>query len=420
MTPHNLTITKKEDILRWLRKHHDCFERYIHEYRFERLPAKTTAFDKMKSAQEGHGRPASDGTIESSINTYFGSLRYALKMTPNSRFNDIAWDNGVPWRQREGLLKDYLLAMLHRDPDKMRFNSVPSLLEWFNGIQAQFRTQLWRESLNKAMLWEYMTAKQRVRAYRCSAFIDYMKSASPEERVWVRDMLCKRSQVKHNYKQWSWTFGADFILLMDENVCNVLDVDRKGNMTRHNATSNQMLETICSYPWTHRDDHSIEWLTRDALICIYDYLTDPRDMRHFMMVNRAFHDAGEAYGGYKRKIAKLLAATQLAEPPLLLFSGLRKQFFAMCFVSCLDDREFEKRLVRYINYEEKHDDSLVCYCQRLSSDAASLSTEPVLGPVYASTPLSVMVDGDPVLHATDEKQSRFYRIKDRVREILME
>jgi len=91
-------------------------------------------------------------------------------------------------------------------------------------------------------------------------------------------------------------------------------------------------------------------LTKNTLTLVYSHIGNPTDMRCFMLVSRLFHQEGVEYPGYEAKIRKILEAFKLEEIPIVDPSfRLDQTFFALCFISCKEDKDLSAKIVQSLN-----------------------------------------------------------------------
>lgn len=196
--------------------------------------------------------------------------------------------------------------------------------------------------------------------FRCNSFIEFCIQANAEEISWLNRLFghtdtefhCKFLYDTNNSCIGFRLKGRYFYEVYRWGVCGGLCFESK-----------QIYEIIQSYPWTLRSNHSASILTREALLCIYDCLKDPRDMWSFMQVNKRFHHVGTIYPGYRLKICKLMVPFFGTILPFGFIKDERKRFFALCFISC--NKNLEKRLVEVIGKDYIH--PLLRYCFNLSN-----------------------------------------------------
>lgn len=314
------------------------------------------------------------------------------------RIPSVLEDATRTWQEREGLLKDEIFSVLSGE---LTLHEKHDMLKRMRNEHERFCTQLYW--FNRRDVKDRIRGDWALFVYRVNAFIDWIVQANADERTWAASLFSDKFS---GPLTWMVGNGGEFVMLLDRSVRPVFELDRKGQKARVSSHHPDGERAIKTSAWPTRDDDSASLLNRDVLMYIYGWLSDPLDMRHFMMVNCAFHAAGEAYGSaYKAKIAKLLAATGLSTSPLwYLELSPRHEFFALCFVSCMSDEELECRIIGY------HSDELRSYCYMLSRfrHTEALKVYDIDDDNWVAT----------FLHASDSKKSQFYRIKDRVREIL--
>lgn len=209
--------------------------------------------------------------------------------------------------------------------------------------------------------------------FHCNAFINFCLQANPEEISWLNRIFGNtriKSLSKFRYDRSSQCIvfrfkNGDHYSVYRFEECRGTFSRERGEITR----------IIQSYPWTLRSDHSASILSRDALLCIYDRIKDPRDMWSFMQVNKAFHYAGSTYSGYTLKIERLKLGSCVEILPFDFIKDERRLFFALCFISCRPD--LEKDMVKAIG-KNFSSHPLFHYCFNLSRFSVHMKEDVVL------------------------------------------
>lgn len=198
--------------------------------------------------------------------------------------------------------------------------------------------------------------------YRGNAFLDYMNQASEEDRQWAKSVFRVDNRPSYRWEIDQDGNGIRMINGLNQTLFTVI----RDNPPHKNVAIDPF--PLLRYPWLLPGDDSVERvISRDVLIIIYGYVLDPKDQCSFMRVNKLFHKAGAAWGGYEERIEKLLVRGGLDKTVYPFrdasFHSLYQYFFALCFVSCKTDKELSDKFLKFMR--TKQFDGWIVYCGTL-------------------------------------------------------